>query len=822
MDNYSPPESLSQQAAKDNADEEKEQFNTLKAALDDSSEKNRNFLLAFLVLQIYLFAATYSTTDAQLFLINEQQTFSLFSFKMPIYGFYWLAVPVLFAFHYNVLLNLQEHSAKLYRWLNHPVQQADQHHDLLSPYIFNTWAKGPFSKSTAKEFHFGLTKVIVLLLFTIAPLGLLVFVMWQLADLQDPYLAAWHSLWVFSDTLLIAWYWPRIIRPDDWRRRTTLFYELVLMKTQLYKTWYLACAIIIVSLRLCLLYLAIAQPQRLTPWLANPYAQYMVPRLVVSGLKLNKLAVDRPKPAVSNTSFDTKVSIPVMIPIKECSPDNNYQTVGVSKRQFNLIDLTDTTLCNVDFSNSQLKNANLTRATFSGRFNAVDLGSATFYRTRIQRGTSMVSANLSSASIRLSIANGVDFTLADLSGAKVVSSEFAAASFLQANLTSAEFARTIFHQTEFIATQLYGTLFIQSDLIGVDLRFAKTLTDSNLDGSRVKHCLLDKGAYVDGLKQGGDDMVWVGNSNCQLLHENLTGGELVLYIKEITAMESSFDGSEFMNFRSVASSFADLVNRLIAGIEFGASKAIDLSQMSLATIPTELLGLTRLKKLVLDDNKLTPAQISITASQMPQLSLLSLRNNQFSNIPDSIGQLTQLRKLDLSKNELNRIPDTIGLLSRLETLWLAGNHLSKLPGAIEQLYQLKTLGLRGNQLSQLPEIIGQLSQLQYLDIGYNQLNQIPDTISELDNLEVLDLQHNNISVLPISIMKLTKIKRICLAGNPLKLLPVEFKVLTGVISFKEEPICYLLSKKDIAKGRLGGRLKVSRYDRLWLKNSIPP
>ncbi len=59
--------------------EDKAHFNQLKAALDDSGEKNRNFLLAFLVLQVYLFAATFSTTDAQLFLIDEQQTFSLFN-----------------------------------------------------------------------------------------------------------------------------------------------------------------------------------------------------------------------------------------------------------------------------------------------------------------------------------------------------------------------------------------------------------------------------------------------------------------------------------------------------------------------------------------------------------------------------------------------------------------------------------------------------------------------------------------------------------------------------------------------------------------------
>ena len=79
---------LDQQALDQQASEQsKADFAELKAALDDSSDKNRNLLITFLVLEVYVFSATFSVTDVQLFLIDAQQSFSLFNFAIPMEGF---------------------------------------------------------------------------------------------------------------------------------------------------------------------------------------------------------------------------------------------------------------------------------------------------------------------------------------------------------------------------------------------------------------------------------------------------------------------------------------------------------------------------------------------------------------------------------------------------------------------------------------------------------------------------------------------------------------------------------------------------------------
>ncbi|MCJ8272654.1 MAG: hypothetical protein MJK04_25060, partial [Psychrosphaera sp.] len=238
------------EAAEDKAlARQQEEFDNLKAALDDSSDKNRNFLLAFLLLEVYLFAATFSTTDAQLFLIDEQQTFSLFNFKIPMEGFFWIAPLVLFAFHFNVLFNLKEHSQKLYCWLNDPLQHGNKYHNLLRPYIFNVWAKNQLVPPKPSPFAFSLLKEIIILLFAIAPLALQVFVMWRLSDLQDLTLSHWHSVWVIFDVLLLAHYWPRILNPSKIQGRQGRIALLYSMSKHLFIMSYLFCALVIVGSR---------------------------------------------------------------------------------------------------------------------------------------------------------------------------------------------------------------------------------------------------------------------------------------------------------------------------------------------------------------------------------------------------------------------------------------------------------------------------------------------------------------------------------------------------------------------------------------------
>jgi hypothetical protein len=82
----------------------------LKAALDSSSDKNRNFLIAFLLVEFYLMIAVLGTSDLELFLAEALFTFPFIKLDVPLEAFYVVAPLVLLAFHFNLMFNLLEHT----------------------------------------------------------------------------------------------------------------------------------------------------------------------------------------------------------------------------------------------------------------------------------------------------------------------------------------------------------------------------------------------------------------------------------------------------------------------------------------------------------------------------------------------------------------------------------------------------------------------------------------------------------------------------------------------------------------------------------------
>ena len=84
-------------------------LNKLKEALDSSSDKNRNLLIVFLLLEFYIFIAVLGTTDLDLFLATEFYTFPFIQFKISLEQFYLVAPFLLLAFHFNLMFNFLEH-----------------------------------------------------------------------------------------------------------------------------------------------------------------------------------------------------------------------------------------------------------------------------------------------------------------------------------------------------------------------------------------------------------------------------------------------------------------------------------------------------------------------------------------------------------------------------------------------------------------------------------------------------------------------------------------------------------------------------------------
>jgi hypothetical protein len=84
--------------------------------VENSSEKNRNFFVAYLGILIYVQAIVFSTTDLNLLLSTEGLKMPIIDLTVPLTGFYVVIPLFVIALHFNFMQNLESHHYKLMRW----------------------------------------------------------------------------------------------------------------------------------------------------------------------------------------------------------------------------------------------------------------------------------------------------------------------------------------------------------------------------------------------------------------------------------------------------------------------------------------------------------------------------------------------------------------------------------------------------------------------------------------------------------------------------------------------------------------------------------
>lgn len=88
------------------------------------------------------------------------------------------------------------------------------------------------------------------------------------------------------------------------------------------------------------------------------------------------------------------------------------------------------------------------------------------------------------------------------------------------------------------------------------------------------------------------------------------------------------------------------------------------------------------------------------------LNKYNIIDEDFFEIPESIGNLTYIKKLTLARNRLQKIPESIGSLKSLKELDLSYNNFHEIPQIIEALNSLEKLNLKGNQIQVIPDSLG--------------------------------------------------------------------------------------------------------------------
>jgi Leucine-rich repeat (LRR) protein len=244
---------------------------------------------------------------------------------------------------------------------------------------------------------------------------------------------------------------------------------------------------------------------------------------------------------------------------------------------------------------------------------------------------------------------------------------------------------------------------------------------------------------------------------------------------------------------------------------------LNVSGNSLATIPDEILLLTRivtlrlaenniqalptvvgrlstLETLDLHDNKLQG--LPVTLQSMKSLLFLDLSGNKLEILPAVLETLTQIEHLNVTNNLLTRMPYWIGAFGRASAILLAGNQLCTMPNSIGALgpvilntlnlsnngliklpteicavLTLVNLAVSGNALQELPSSLGRLFALQILWIDNNFITRLPPTYQFWINLNTLYAHNNHIKSIPGKFVELQGLRILTLSGNSIELIP---------------------------------------------------
>ena len=127
---------------------------------------------------------------------------------------------------------------------------------------------------------------------------------------------------------------------------------------------------------------------------------------------------------------------------------------------------------------------------------------------------------------------------------------------------------------------------------------------------------------------------------------------------------------------------------------------LDLFRCNLSFLPSTLPTICpQLKVLFLMENKFT--EMPSVVGLVPNLEMISFKSNMLNSVhPDALQP--QLRWLILTNNQLKSIPNTIGRCKILQKLMLAGNQLKTLPKSLENCCKLELIRLSSNQLQDPP------------------------------------------------------------------------------------------------------------------------
>lgn len=150
------------------------------------------------------------------------------------------------------------------------------------------------------------------------------------------------------------------------------------------------------------------------------------------------------------------------------------------------------------------------------------------------------------------------------------------------------------------------------------------------------------------------------------------------------------------------------------------------------------------------------------------ISKLDLSNLNLKEIPSEIFELKNLKKLILSNNEISKIPQEITNLKYLEVLDISNNNISSFYAKLCELKNLKFLNLNNNKITSIPKQISKLENLRKISISNNRIKTLPQEFENLHKLISLNISKNLFVDFPVQVYKLKELKHLWISNLNLK------------------------------------------------------
>eukprot|EP00002_Diphylleia_rotans_P039205 TRINITY_DN9037_c0_g1_i2.p1 TRINITY_DN9037_c0_g1~~TRINITY_DN9037_c0_g1_i2.p1 ORF type:complete len:1211 (-),score=223.01 TRINITY_DN9037_c0_g1_i2:332-3964(-) len=274
---------------------------------------------------------------------------------------------------------------------------------------------------------------------------------------------------------------------------------------------------------------------------------------------------------------------------------------------------------------------------------------------------------------------------------------------------------------------------------------------------------------------------------------------------------------------------------------FADATSVSLSDSLLTDAPQSLVGLSKLRHLMLSRNKLSSLPESY--SQLSSLISLDLSNNSFREIPSFISHLTSLQVLKIKGNPVTSLPPWITLLSALKrlsmddspfhapeaitvlpcwpelrssqtksspifytsrSLYLINTEFSLTSARFSRWMEYQSIDISNNQIPILPQVISVLSDLKALTLDRNHLSDLPMSLSLCTNLTRLSLRQNKLSQVPDVVSLIHHLKYLNLSNNKLKSIPDKLQNIQGLEELwaEDNPLKEFPNLKSLQKLRV--------------------